>query len=112
MKHPVIRIAAVYFLLTILPQTLNAQPFHYPAARKVDQKDTYFGTTIDDPYRWLEDDRSEETAAWVTEENKVTEAYLSSIPFREEVRSTGQRPAFPPPSPAFDLPFTTQRTFP
>ncbi len=86
MKHPVIRIAAVYFLLTIIPQTLNAQPFHYPAARKVDQKDTYFGTTIDDPYRWLEDDRSEETAAWVTEENKVTEAYLSSIPFREEVR--------------------------
>ena len=89
MKHPVIRIAAVYFLLTILPQTLNAQPFHYPAARKVDQKDTYFGTTIDDPYRWLEDDRSEETAAWVTEENKVTEAYLSSIPFREEVRKRG-----------------------
>ena len=57
----------------------------YPPTEKVSQVDTYFGTEVPDPYRWLEDDRSAETAAWVAAENEVTEAYLSQIPFREAI---------------------------
>ena len=55
----------------------------YPPTEKVNQTDTYFGTEVPDPYRWLEDDRSAETAAWVEAQNEVTEAYLSNIPFRK-----------------------------
>lgn len=58
----------------------------YPQTKKVDTVDTYFGVEINDPYRWLEDDRSEETAAWVNAENDVTFDYLNKIPFREELK--------------------------
>jgi prolyl oligopeptidase len=58
---------------------------HYPKTRKVEQYDDYFGTIVHDPYRWLEED-SEEVAAWVAEQNAVTEAYLEQIPYREELR--------------------------
>lgn len=60
----------------------------YPATRRVDHVDTYFGFTIRDPYRWLEADtrNSKEVADWVTAENKVTFAYLDSIPQRELIR--------------------------
>lgn len=59
----------------------------YPATRKGDVIDTYFGTKVPDPYRWLEDDKSEETAAWVKEQNKLTFSYLEKIPYREEIKS-------------------------
>jgi len=59
----------------------------YPVTKKGDVVDTYFGTTVPDPYRWLEDDRSEETAAWVKEQNKVTFGYLEAIPYREEIKN-------------------------
>ncbi len=65
---------------------ISSAQFIYPSIKKVDQTDNYFGTEIKDPYRWLEDDRSSETAAWVQEENKVTENYLSSIPFRPALK--------------------------
>ncbi|NDU98421.1 S9 family peptidase [Spirosoma terrae] len=58
----------------------------YPKARKTDQTDTYHGTTVADPYRWLEDDRSAETADWVKAENKVTFDYLSQIPYRRQLQ--------------------------
>ena len=58
----------------------------YPDTKKVTQTDDYFGTKVSDPYRWLEDDKSDETAAWVAAENKVTQNYLSKIPFKEQVR--------------------------
>jgi len=58
----------------------------YPVTKKVDTIDNYFGTMVPDPYRWLENDTSAETAAWVTEENAVTDGYLSKIPFREKIR--------------------------
>lgn len=58
----------------------------YPVTRKTDTVDTYFGTKIPDPYRWLEDDKSVETAEWVKEENKVTYDYLSKIPFRDKIK--------------------------
>ncbi|MFS4455399.1 prolyl oligopeptidase family serine peptidase [Maribacter sp. 2304DJ31-5] len=60
---------------------------NYPTTAKVDTVDTYFGTEVKDPYRWLEDDRSPETEAWVKEQNKTTFGYLDNIPFREDLKS-------------------------
>ena len=57
----------------------------YPNTKAVDQSDEYFGTVVNDPYRWLEDDQSEETKAWVQAQNKVTQAYLSEIPTRPKL---------------------------
>lgn len=76
-------------ILFVFLMTFNTQVFSqikYPDTKKTDQEDNYFGTIIKDPYRWLEDDNSAETRAWVKEENKVTEDYLSNIPFREKVK--------------------------
>lgn len=58
----------------------------YPETKKVDSVDTYFGEAVADPYRWLENDTSEETAQWVKAQNDVTFGYLSSIPYREKLR--------------------------
>ncbi len=58
----------------------------YPATKKVDVVDDYFGTKVADPYRWLEDDRSPEVAAWVEAENKVTFAYLDKIAYRSQLK--------------------------
>ncbi|UFH55295.1 prolyl oligopeptidase family protein [Spirosoma sp. KNUC1025] len=63
------------------------QPLNYPQARKTDQVDTYHGTQVADPYRWLEDDRSDETAEWVKAENKVTFDYLAQIPYRKQIQN-------------------------
>ena len=52
----------------------------YPVARMDSTVDDYFGTQVADPYRWMEDDNSDETAAWVKAENAVTQDYLSQIP--------------------------------
>ena len=69
----------------ILMNHTNAQ-IKYPATKKVSQTDDYFGTKVEDAYRWLEDDNSNETKAWVKEQNIVTSAYLSAIPFRDKVK--------------------------
>ena len=59
-----------------------AQQIHYPPTAKDGTVDDYFGVKVADPYRWLENDTSAQTAAWVEAENKVTNAYLAKIPFR------------------------------
>ncbi|WP_103864404.1 prolyl oligopeptidase family protein [Aquimarina sp. I32.4] len=59
---------------------------NYPETKTVDTVNTYFGTEIKDPYRWLEDDRSEETGNWVAAQNKTTFGYLEKIPFRKELK--------------------------
>lgn len=59
----------------------------YPKTQKGEVVDTYFGTKVPDPYRWLEDDRSAETKAWVEAQNKVTQDYLNKIPFREGIKN-------------------------
>ncbi len=58
----------------------------YPETKKVDSVDVYFGTQVPDPYRWLEDDNSAETKAWVEAENKLTNQYLAAIPFRAQLK--------------------------
>lgn len=63
------------------PSKLN-----YPTTATVDQVDTYFGTAVSDPYRWLEDDRSDATAAWVEAQNQVTFGYLAQIPYRGAIK--------------------------
>jgi prolyl oligopeptidase len=62
------------------------QRIEYPVTKKVDYVDDYFGTRVADPYRWLEDDRSEETAEWVKAQNAITFAYLEKIPYREAIK--------------------------
>ncbi len=59
---------------------------HYPNTRKDSVVDTYFSHDIADPYRWLEDDRSEETAQWVSGQNSVTFDFLGQIPYRQQIR--------------------------
>ena len=66
-------------------QNTQTMPLQYPTTRQVDQVDNYFGTDVADPYRWLEDDRSAETAAWVEAQNELTFAYLYTIPFRDDI---------------------------
>ncbi len=74
----------LYYLILLITWVNNAAAqFDYPVTKKSDQRDDYFGTEIADPYRWLEDDRSSETTAWVTAQNKVTFDYLEKIPFRQ-----------------------------
>jgi prolyl oligopeptidase len=58
----------------------------YPETKTVKQTDDYHGTKIDDPYRWLEDDNSSETKAWVEKQNVTTSHYLSQIPFRNKLK--------------------------
>jgi prolyl oligopeptidase len=68
-------------------QASKTGKINYPKTRK-DKTivDTYFNTKISDPYRWLEDDKSEETVEWVKAENTVTFDYLSKIPFRDAIK--------------------------
>ncbi|HEY6330120.1 MAG TPA: prolyl oligopeptidase family serine peptidase [Blastocatellia bacterium] len=65
---------------------ITAQQLQYPATKRVDQTDSYFGVSVPDPYRWLEDDNSPETMKWVEAENKVTFDYLGKIPYREKLK--------------------------
>ena len=70
-------------LIAIIPNFLFAQ-YLYPETKKVDTVTNYHGTIVPDPYRWLEDDWSQETKDWVTEQNKVTFSYLDQIPYRAQ----------------------------
>lgn len=70
---------------TLLASAAAAQGLHYPKAEKDAIVDNYFGTEVADPYRWLENDTSAQTAAWVEAENRVTNAYLAKIPFRKKL---------------------------
>ncbi len=79
------------FLLFIVFMFITAESFaqtkiDYPQTRKVEQTDDYNGTKVSDPYRWLEDDNSAETKAWVEAQNKVTFDYLKTIPQREMLK--------------------------
>lgn len=65
----------------------HAQRITYPETRTTDHTDVYHGISVPDPYRWLEDDRSDETKAWVEAQNKVTFGYLGEIPFRDKILS-------------------------
>lgn len=66
---------------------LNSQAqINYPVTKTVKQSDVYHGVTVEDPYRWLEDDHSGETKVWVEQQNEVTNTYLATIPYRQKIK--------------------------
>src|SRR5690606_11632715 len=79
-------VSALLIATTAHAQKQGAFTGKYPDTRKSNQTDEIFGTRVADPYRWLENDTSSETGDWVKRQNKVTEKYLSKIPFREAIQ--------------------------
>jgi prolyl oligopeptidase len=75
-----------FLMLGSIATVAVSQPLEYPKARKGDVVDDYFGTKVPDPYRWLEDTDSPETAAWVKAENLLTSAYMEKLPERAPFR--------------------------
>jgi prolyl oligopeptidase len=71
----------------ITPLSVVGQKLNYPETKIVSQTDVYHGVTVNDPYRWLEDDHSAETKNWVDAQNKVTFEYLASLPERDKNKS-------------------------
>ena len=68
-------------------ESTETMKIDYPQTRQDSTiVDDYFGTKVQDPYRWLEDDRSPETEEWVTAQNKVTFGYLEQIPYRNAIK--------------------------
>ena len=80
--------SVVIFGAAVAAGGANAQMLvRYPATRADSTADTYFGTRIRDPYRWLEDQNSPEVSRWVHEQNAVTFGYLAKLPLREAFRA-------------------------
>ena len=89
MKH----IFYLFLLSSVMACHKNAEnsrniSVEYPKTSQVYTVDDYFGVQVKDPYRWLEDDMSDETAQWVKAENDVTFSYLKNIPYRDELKTT------------------------
>ncbi|HMF94330.1 MAG TPA: prolyl oligopeptidase family serine peptidase [Vicinamibacterales bacterium] len=78
---------AWFVALSVVTTTAQSSSFRYPQARKGDVVDTYFGTTVADPYRWMEDLNSGEVKQWVDAENAVTAKYLDALPLRDQLKS-------------------------
>ncbi|HUR11011.1 MAG TPA: prolyl oligopeptidase family serine peptidase, partial [Flavitalea sp.] len=70
----------------LLSSTVSSGQLQYPQTRKTDQTDDYHGLKVADPYRWLENDTSADTKAWVQEQNKITFDYLEKIPYRQQMK--------------------------
>lgn len=95
------------FLVSLCAMS-QSNTIQYPETRKTEVSDVYFGTTVNDPYRWLEDDRSAETADWVSRQNKITFSYLSQIPYRDKIKKRlGQLWDFP----RYSAPFKKGKSF-
>lgn len=73
-------------LVTSCNSTMKIKHLPYPETARGEVVDNYFGVEVSDPYRWLEDDNSPETAAWVEAQNAVTQDYLGKIPYRDAIR--------------------------
>src|SRR6266478_418490 len=95
-----IQLGLLSFVLLVLSLSISSSPLTrlasahdgdspkltYPETKRGDVVDNYFGTSVPDPYRWLEDDNSPEVSAWVEAENKVTFGYLDKIPYRAQLK--------------------------
>ena len=78
--------AIVSLLCAAIAANLRREPLVYPETRREDITDDYFGTSVADPYRWLEDANAEETAQWVVRQNELTYSYLEQLPDRTALR--------------------------
>ena len=78
----------VFIILIILffQSSIKAQKVVYPKTKTVNVVDFYYGTKVEDPYRWLENIDSADVKAWADEENNLTRNYLDSIPYREALK--------------------------
>ena len=81
-----IPLAGILMLACEPAQKKDTVILKYPNTKKNDSVDTYFGTKVPDPFRWLEDDRSPETENWVQLQNETTFNYLDKIPYRRELK--------------------------
>ncbi len=86
MKNVLLLLFLVAFFISCNPNKKQSMKINYPKTVKKPVIDNYFDTKIVDNYRWLEDDRSEETKKWVKAQNEVTFAFLDKIPFRDAIR--------------------------
>jgi prolyl oligopeptidase len=88
MKKWLLGAAVLTVLISCKSKDIKIQKMtmNYPQTKKVDTVDVYHGVEVADPYRWLEDDRSEETGAWVKKQNKITQEFLSQITFRDKIK--------------------------
>jgi prolyl oligopeptidase len=76
---------ALYVLLSFWAATVTSAQITYPETMRGNVTDTFFGTEVSDPYRWLEDDLSNDTKSWITAQNEITFGYLDAIPFRDAI---------------------------
>ena len=81
------RFLILTLILTLLSCQQNTQKVNYPATEKIPVTDSYFDIEIVDNYRWLEDDKSQETEEWVGKQNEVTFSFLDQIPFRSQLKN-------------------------
>ena len=86
MKKSIILLLAGLVFVACKEEKKEPIAVNYPETKQVDTVTSYFGTEVKDPYRWLEDDMSEETGDWVKRQNEVTFGYLDTIPFREDLK--------------------------
>ncbi len=86
MKNITYALVSLFLVACQTRSNETAKNLSYPQTKKVDTVDVYFDNEVPDPYRWLEDDRSEETANWVSAQNKVTFAYLNNISYRDKLK--------------------------
>lgn len=88
MKKIIISCLCATFILSCDTNIKKSEtPLSYPKTKTVDTVTNYFGTEVKDPYRWLENDRSPETASWVKTENEFTQSYLETIPYRDSLKN-------------------------
>ena len=76
---------AIIIIVLLIGCSSKENLYKYPTTKEIEHFDTYHGVSVADPYRWLEDDRSIETAEWVHSQNKLTFQYLENISFRDKL---------------------------
>lgn len=81
------RVIISFLALSTMISCNTEKPIQYPPTKKGDVKDTIYGTVVEDPYRWLEDDNSAETADWVKAQNELTFGYLAKLPYRDQIKA-------------------------
>jgi prolyl oligopeptidase len=86
LQNSALILSVLFPIFAMAQQKPSKNLMKYPETKIDSVKDTYFGTVVDDPYRWLEDDRSAETKAWVIAQNEVTRNYLAQIPFKNDIK--------------------------